>query len=119
MPSLDFDEEHSDVELPDEEDALQAPAPPVGKRKARQDSAAQDAKPAKKAKKSGAAELVGRVLAVPAWKFEMAWAGENFKRLMSAVLIGDVTAVDPKRPLDSFACIMREGADYDLRLTRA
>ena len=111
---IDFSSDQSDVEAEGAAEEEEAAEQPARKRKARQDSAVEDAKPAKKATKSGAAELVGRVVAVPAWKFMAAWAGENFQRPMTVVLIGVITATDPKRPQDSYVCIMREDTGYDL-----
>lgn len=70
----------------------------------------------KKAKKDSGAGLVGCVVAVPAWKFGVAWAGRNFARPMKAVLIGDVTVHDPSRPLEPFSVRMRGDSSYILCL---
>ena len=57
-----------------------------------------------KAKNEGNFERIGRVVRVPAWKFGAAWAGVNVCLPRSAVLIGDMTAVNAKRPLDKYEC---------------
>ena len=55
------------------------------------------------------------MVAVPAWKFGAQWAGKNFLRPMSAVLIGDVVALD-KQPVDPFSVAMRGDKGFILRL---
>ena len=74
---------------------------------------------AKKAKKASADELVGCVVAVPAWKFGAVWAGHNFAQPRKAVLIGDVVQFDPNRRTENFLVAMREDAGYKLRLNQS
>ena len=74
---MSFDSDHSDVEVDgdrkdeEQEEQVQQPA---RKRKARQEVAAEEAKPAKKAKNAAEESRVGRVVAVPTWKFGREWA---------------------------------------------
>ena len=65
------------------------------------------------------AKLVGRVVAVPAWKFGAVWAGENYQKPRTAVLIGDITDVHPTRAHKPFNCAMRENEGYVIRLDRS
>ena len=90
------------------------------KRKAREeDAACEEAKPAKKAKNAAEESRVGRVVAVPAWKFGREWAERNFQRPMSAMLIGDITGVNLRRQNGKFVCSMREDKGYKLHLTQS
>ena len=88
------------------------------KRKAAKDAAGADGA-AKRAKKASGAELVGCVVAVPAWKFGAQWAAHHFQRPSKAVLIGDVTEWDGKRRIDPFSVAMRGDKGYILRLKQS
>ena len=119
IPAIEFDSD-------DEEEAGGAGAaggqaagvahPP--KRKAAKDAAGADGA-AKRAKKASGAELVGSVVAVPAWKFGAQWAAHHFQRPSKAVLIGDVTEWDSKRRFDPFSVAMRGDKGYVLRLKQS
>jgi len=74
------------------------------------------AAPRKKAKVSDD-EFVGRVLAVPAWKFGAVWAAHNFAQPRKAVLIGDCVGVDLKQRWTPYSCAMREDKGYTIQLT--
>jgi hypothetical protein len=54
-----------------------------------------------------------------AWKFGAVWAGQNFARPMTAVLIGDVVGHDANHPTEPFRVAMREDAGYFLRLKQS
>jgi len=104
VPSVDFSSDQSDVEAEEAaEEEEEAAEQPARKRKARQESAAKEAKPAKKAKKAAEDSRVGRVVAVPAWKFGRDWADKNFHRPMSAMLIGDITGLNRSGMASLFA----------------
>ena len=74
---------------------------------------------AKRTKKGCGAELVGCVVAVPAWKLGAQWAAHHFQRSSKAVLIGDVTEWDGKRRFDPFSVAMRSGKGHILRLKQS
>ena len=116
-PSTDSDQ--SDVEVGEAGGAPLGHA--MGKRK--REGGEQEGAPAlharKKAKKAAEDTRVGRVVAVPAWKFGRDWAERNFQRPMSAMLIGDITGLNPKRTNGKFICLMREDKGYKLHLTQS
>jgi len=119
VPSMSFDSDRSDVEVHgvrEEEEQVQQP---TRKRKAGGNSSAAEAPAQKKAKKAAEVSRVGRVVAVPAWKFGRDWADKNFHRPMSAMLIGDITGVNPRRTNGKFVCLMREDKGYKLHLTQS
>ena len=114
VPVIDWD-------ASDEEEAgaaaggpLQAPAPKVPAKK----RAAAGAAGAAAAKKAQVSEenFVGRVLAVPAWKFGAVWAGKNFAQSRKAVLIGDCVGVDRKQRFTPYSCAMRTDKGYTILL---
>ena len=74
---------------------------------------------AKRTKKASGAELVGCVVAVPAWKLGAQWAAHHFQRSSKAVLIGDVTEWDGKRRFDPFSVAMRGDKGHILRLNQS
>ena len=119
LPSLDFGSDQSDVEVADDGAAgrVQQPAR-KRKLKAREEDAAEEAKPAMKAKNAAEESRVGRVVAVPAWKFGREWAERNSQRSMS-VMIGDITGVNLRRQNGKFVCSMREDKGYKLHLTQS
>ena len=88
------------------------------KRKAGKDAAGAGGA-ATRAKKASGAELVGCVVAVPAWKFGAQWAAHHFQRPSKAVLIGDVTEWDGKRRFDPFSVAMRGDKGHILRLSQS
>jgi hypothetical protein len=119
VPAIDFGSDQSDVEADEAGGAALGHA--NGKRK--RDAAQQESEPAsrvkKKEKKAAEDTRVGRVVAVPAWKFGREWADSNFHRPMSAMLIGDITGLNPRRTNGKFICLMREDKGYKLHLTQS
>jgi len=111
VPTLDFGSDQSDVEADENGAADDASARRSAKRNA---AAGADGAVAKKKVKQvqDDAKLVGRVVAVPAWKFGAVWAGENYQKPRTAVLIGDITDVHPTRAHKPFNCAMREDEGY-------
>ena len=95
---------------------LVLPTPP--KRKAAKDAAGAGGA-AKRVKKAGGPELVGGVVAAPAWKLGVQWAAHHFQRASKAVLIGDVTEWDGKRRFGPFSVAMRGDRGHILRLKRS
>ena len=119
MPTINFssdDEEEAGGAGAAGGQAAGAAAPP--KRKAGK-AAAGAGGAAKRAKKASGAELVGGVVAVPAWKFGAQWAAHHFQRPSKAVLIGDVTEWDGKRRFDPFSVAMTGDKGYILRLKQS
>jgi hypothetical protein len=118
LPSVDFASDLSDVEVADADDAKQSKAQSQQRKRKAQVKA--QGKPAAKQKKAAPdTDFVDRVMAVPVWKFGASWAGQNYKRPMTSVLIGDITSVDSKaHPFRPFVCHMREDAGYSIQLTR-
>ena len=92
------------------------PTPP--KRKAAKDAAGAGGA-AKRVKKAGGPELVGCVVAAPAWKLGAQWSAHHFQRPSKAVLIGDVTEWVGKRRFDPFSVAMRSGKGHILRLKQS
>ena len=120
IPAIDFSS--------DEDDEVQGAGAGAGqvageakskKRKAAKAPAGAAGGAAKRAKKACGDELVGSVVAVPAWKFGAQWAAHHFQRPSKAVLIGDVTEWDGKRRFDPFSVAMREDKGYILRLKQS
>ena len=114
VPSVNFDSEKSD----EDEDAAGSAAPPQGhgqqtKRKATTKASGEPV--AKKQKADAGADWVGKVMAVPAWKFGRDWAALNFQQPKTAVLIGDIIRVEGK----SHLCEMREDEGFVIKLSRA
>ena len=115
VPVIDWD-------ASDEEDAGaaaggagQAPEPNEPAQK-RAPGGAGAAAPRKKAK-VGEEKFVGRVIAVPAWKFGAVWAGQNFAQPRKAVLIGDCVGVDLKQRWTPYSCVMREDKGFTIQLS--
>ena len=119
VPSLSFDSDRSDVEMDGEREEEEQVQQPARKRKAGGNSNAAEPPAQKKVKKAAEKSRVGRVVAVPAWKFGRDWADKNFLRPMSAMLIGDNTGVNPKRTNGKFIYSQREDVGYKLHLTQS
>jgi hypothetical protein len=118
IPSIDFGSDQSDVEIDDLRQAGSGKVADKHKRKEKSEGS-EASSGAKKAKNASNDELVGCVVAVPVWKFGAAWAGRNFQRTMTAVLIGDVVALDPKRSKGPFSVAMRGEKGHILLLKRS
>ena len=116
MPTVNFDSDGEDGEQGAGAGAGQAAGESKSSKRKAGKGAAGSAPAEKKAKKASGADLVGCVVAVPAWKFGAVWAGRNFERSMKAVLIGDVTVHDPNRPGEPFSIRMRGDSSYILFL---
>jgi len=117
IPAINFDSDSDDQERR-QRGANEAGQPKNRNQLNKRKRSAPAAAPKKKAKLNED-KLVGCVLAVPAWKFGMAWAGRNFHRPLAAVLIGDVVALDPTRSLLPFSCEMREDKGFTIHLKRS
>ena len=125
VPAIDFASDASDVEVAeeaeeeeaaDEEELQLQPQPQGKKRKAEDASGGGEAK--KKVKQDSDAQLVGCVVAVPAWKFGRRWAAHHYQDPEQAVLIGDIKWFHAKKRADPFDCAMREDEGFTLELNR-
>ena len=114
VPSVVFESDKSDEDEGADGDA--AAAQGQGQKKKRKAKSEASGEPVAKKKKADAgADWIGRVMAVPAWKFGREWAALNFQDPKNAVLIGDIIKVEGK----SHHCAMREDEGFVLKLSRA
>lgn len=115
VPVIDWDASDEEVAGPAAGGAGQAPLP-NGPPQKRAPGGAGAAVPRKKAKLSED-KFVGRVIAVPAWKFGAVWAGQNFAQPRKAVLIGDCVRADLKQRCATYSCVMREDKGFTIQLS--